>query len=98
VIITSDHGQIAAVGKGRLNVGVLAEQRSKRVAIFGSENICKSYAANGIVDYRPFGMPTNMFPVFSCELDSFDLQDMHSVSHGGITIEEAIVPVIELKK
>jgi hypothetical protein len=98
VVITSDHGQIASVGKGRLNVGVLAEQRSKRVAIFGSENICRSYMNQGIVDYKPYGMPPSMFPVFSYDLDSFDLQDMQSVSHGGITIDEAMVPVIELKK
>lgn len=96
VVITADHGQIACEGVGRPNVGSLAEQRSKRAMIFSSYSLLQSFAEYGFGEFQPYGMNHNMNVLFARELQSFDIQGVQGVSHGGATIEELIVPVIEV--
>ncbi len=96
VVITADHGQIACEGVGRPNVGSLAEQRSKRAMIFSNDSLLQSFAQYGLSGFQPFGMNHNMHVLFAQELQSFDIKGVKGVSHGGATIEEVIVPVIEV--
>ena len=98
VVVTADHGQIAAIGGGRLNVGVLSEQRSKRAVLFENNSLLNAYADKGIANFQPYGLPENLRVLFASGLTSFDLAEIQSVSHGGPTIEEAIVPVVEVSR
>jgi hypothetical protein len=102
VLLTADHGQVECIGKGRLNVGVLSEERSKRVALFNDKTVCNNAMKDGINQkdwtdsFRPMGLAQDMFPLFAADFHSFDLKDSATVSHGGLSLDEALVPVAEV--
>jgi len=96
VVVTADHGQVECVGKGRLNVGVLPEERSKRVIVFGDADVCRSFANEWTTAFRPTGLPTSIYPLFASDFHSFDLAGAATVSHGGMSLDEALVPVAEV--
>ncbi len=98
VVITADHGQIACTGSGRPSLGTLSEQRLKRAILFENDALLQSYTAYGIADFQPYGMPENARVLFARNLESFDLPGVQGVSHGGASIEEVIVPVIEVTR
>ena len=96
VFVTADHGQVECTGRGRPNVGALPEERSKRVLIFGDASVCQSFASAETTAFRPAGLKPAMHPLFADNFQSFDLAGMETVSHGGMSLEEALVPVAEL--
>jgi hypothetical protein len=102
VLLTADHGQVECIGKGRLNIGVLAEERSKRVVLFNDKTVCNNAMQDGINkkdwtdNFRPMGLPQEMFPLFAADYHSFDLKGAATVSHGGLSLDEALVPVVEV--
>jgi|GEM_PF-1983584 len=96
VFVTADHGQVECTGRGRPNVGALPEERSKRVLIFGDAAVCQSFANAGTTAFRPTGLPPAMHPLFADDFQSFDLAGVETVSHGGMSLDEALVPVAEL--
>lgn len=98
VVITADHGQIACTGGGRPSLGSLPEQRLKRAIVFENDALLQSYAAYGVADFQPYGMPENGKVLFARDLESFDLPGVQGVSHGGAAIEEVVVPVIEVTR
>lgn len=101
VVITSDHGHIKCEGSGRPDVGVLTEERSQRVLIFGKESLWQSYARSAslqgrVWDYRPHGLRKDFWPLFAADQYGFGYAGSLAVSHGGISLEEAIIPVAEV--
>lgn len=96
VILTADHGQVECIGRGRLNVGTLPEERSKRVMIFSDNALCHSFENECCHAFRPAGLPSDVFPLFAHDNASFDIKDSQTVSHGGMSMEEALVPVAEV--
>lgn len=96
VVLTADHGQVECVGMGRLNVGVLSEERSKRVMLFQDKTVRNHAMRDWTDNYTPAGLPPQLFPLFAADLDSFDLVDAVAVSHGGLTLDEVLVPVAEV--
>ena len=97
VILTADHGQTECWGRGRPNVGSLPEERSKRVILFKDKTVSETYATDGALAFRPAGLPQGMFPLFAARDASFDLPGVPSVSHGGLSLDEALVPVVEVR-
>lgn len=96
VIITADHGQVECVGQGRPNVGDLPEERSKRVLLFADESTARSFETETRFGFRPTGMPLDRYPLFPAGFTSFDQKGAVSVSHGGLSLEETLVPVAEV--
>lgn len=102
VIITSDHGQTECTGHGKPNIGVLSTERSKRVVLFDNKTVCDNAMNTMNVpnhwadNYRPMGLPADMYPLFASEFYSFDIRDAECVSHGGLSLEEVLVPVAEI--
>jgi hypothetical protein len=47
-------------------------------------------------NYTPVGLPPQLFPLFATDLHSFDLVGAATVSHGGLTLDEVLVPVAEV--
>lgn len=97
VFLTADHGQLACTGKGRLGAGSFPEERSKRVAIFDSEQLFRQHADEGISVFQPMGLPHGRHVLFAPDLTSFDLDKAVGVSHGGMSIDEVCVPFVELQ-
>ena len=95
-MITADHGQKECRGIGRPNVGSLPDERSKRVMLFNDKVTFESFAIDSSLPFRPSNLPTNIWPLFALGSASYDIQGAESVSHGGLSIEEVIVPVAEV--
>ena len=99
VYIASDHGHIETetVGNPR-GIGIEMETRSKRTLIL------KDYAAYGkiieefnLIEYPPYYLPRD-YKYLLCEYQkSFGNKGNVILSHGGISIEEVIVPFIKIE-
>ena len=96
VIITSDHGHITCVGTGRLQAGELPERASRRVGLFSQMSLAQSHERPGTIAYQPMGLTKDCFPLFTQNTGSFDVVGSRSESHGGISMEETIIPVVEV--
>lgn len=98
IYLTSDHGNVEAVGIGRPNQGVIAETRGERVRAYRSETLCaesaKAFPETTRLEIG--GLPTNFIPLFASERGAFVQKDLHLVAHGGISVEELIVPFVKV--
>jgi hypothetical protein len=96
VFLTADHGQIECFGKGRPSVGVLPEERSRRAMLFSDDAVCRSFETDWSTAFTPTGLQKGNYSLFADDLNSFDLVGAGTVSHGGLSIDEVLVPVAEV--
>lgn len=98
VYLTADHGNVDAIGQGRPNQGVAPELRGERVRTYRSETLaCESAAANPNT-YRldVAGLPANFMTLFAGGRAAFMQQGEPAVVHGGISVEELLVPFVKI--
>jgi hypothetical protein len=98
VYLTADHGNVEAVGQGRPNQGVAPELRGERVRTYRSETLASESAAANPNTYRldVAGLPTDFKPLFSGARSAFMHVGEPAVVHGGISIEELLVPFVRV--
>jgi len=98
VFITSDHGNVEATGTGRPAQGVIAEARGERVRVYGSENLRdqSAQACAGAFALPLPGLPNDFFPLFAPGRSAFVAGGETIVAHGGCSIEEVLVPFVEV--
>ena len=98
VYLTADHGNVEAVGQGRPKQGVAAEMRGERVRTYRSETLAAESAASNPDSYRLeiAGLPANFLTLFAGERTAFMPQGEQAVVHGGISIEELMVPFVKV--
>ena len=98
VYLTADHGNVEAVGIGRLNQGVTSELRGERVKIYRSEVLLAETAAANPKTFplHIAGLPTNFMPLFAGGRGAFVPKDEQVVVHGGVSVEELIVPFVKV--
>lgn len=98
VYLTADHGNVESVGQGRPNQGVAPELRGERVRTYRSETLATESAAANSNTYRIdlAGLPTNFLPLFAAERSAFMQLGEPAVVHGGMSIEELIVPFVKV--
>jgi hypothetical protein len=96
--ITSDHGNVECIGDGNLQEGVLAENRGSRVRIYQSQALRDNSAAmiSSSQVWKPVGLPNDMYPLFSSYKRAFSAKGSKIVTHGGVSIEEVMVPLIKI--
>jgi hypothetical protein len=99
VYLTADHGNVEAVGQGRPNQGVAAELRGERVRTYRSEALVTESAAVNPNTYRldVAGLPTNFMALFAGGRAAFMQPGEPAVVHGGISVEELLVPFIKMR-
>jgi hypothetical protein len=100
VFMTADHGNIAANGIGKPSDGVLAETSGKRARIYPSEAF-RFQAKEDVRDsleWSNVGLPPERYALLPKGLSAFTLKDQQVVSHGGIALEEIIVPFVRFRK
>ena len=100
VILSSDHGNVEAKGCGRPAEGVIADLRGERVRIYSDEllrSTVKDKFPESIM-WPTFGLPEDYFPLLAPERLAFVPKGQKTVAHGGITIEELIVPLIQIER
>lgn len=98
VYCTSDHGNVEAVGIGRLSQGVASELRGERVRTYRSEALISETAAANPDTFRlnVAGLPANFMPLFAGGHGAFVPKGTQVVVHGGISVEELIVPFVKV--
>jgi len=98
--ITSDHGNIEAGGCGRPAEGVIADVRGERVRVF-SDQLLRSKVKEKFPDAQEWpsiGLPEDYLPLLAHERFAFIHESKRTVAHGGISIEEVIVPLIQIER
>lgn len=100
VWLTSDHGNIECQGIGRPFEGVLAETRGERVRIYQTTELRDSVVKklSSAIKWNPIGLPPNYFPLVAEGTDAFVKEGEIMVGHGGISMEEVIVPLVTFEK
>ena len=100
VWLTADHGNIECVGRGRPFEGVIAETRGERVRVYPTPEL-RSQTAESFAfahEWLPVGLPADYFPLVAGGRDAFVPPGETIVGHGGIAIEEVIVPLVKFAR
>lgn len=99
VYITADHGNTPCTGLGKLmGTGVETETKSRRMLVLQNfadkAGLMQKY---GMIEY-PKHYLNKDFDYLICDVgDSFDAKGEEVMTHGGISIDEVIVPFIKIK-
>lgn len=98
IYVTADHGNVEAVGVGRPSEGVIAETRGERVRVYRSEALLADSAAAYPTTVRVDtpGLPANFLPLFAGGRTAFVPVGDQVVVHGGVSVEELIVPFVKV--
>jgi len=100
VWLTSDHGNIECIGKGRPSEGAIAESRGERVRVYPSNElrsrVAKDYSFS--FEWKPIGLPQDYYPLMAMGSTAFVKEGDSMVGHGGIAIEEVLVPLVKFEK
>ena len=100
VFVTADHGNIEGSGIGKPNVGAIADERGERVHVFSHEltraDVQKTFA--GSIPWPPLALPDNYLPLFPPGRAAFIPEGQCTVGHGGISVEEVIVPFVRISE
>lgn len=100
VWLTADHGNIQCDGKGRPSEGVIAETRGERVRVYPTPEL-RAQVAGAFPfahEWQPVGLPAGYFPLVAGGRDAFVNPGDAIVGHGGVAIEEVIVPFVKFER
>lgn len=99
VYITADHGNTPCVGIGKMTrTGVETETKSHRMVVLkdfaDKESIMEKF---DLMEYPGYYLPKENDYLISRPGKSLDNRDDHVMNHGGITLDEVVVPFITIK-
>lgn len=98
IYLTADHGNVEAIGIGRPSQGLASEMRGERVRTYRTEAMAAESANANAEAYRldiP-GLPADVMPLFAGRRGAFVSAGEQLVVHGGVSVEELIVPFIKV--
>ena len=98
VFLTSDHGNIEAVGGGRPSEGAVADVRGERARIYPDEAL-RSRVQEQFPDaiaWPAVGLPDDCLALLASARTAFVREGERIVGHGGASLEEVVVPWIEI--
>ncbi len=100
VWLTSDHGNIQCDGRGRPSEGVIAETRGERARVYPSSELRAQVSESFPFahKWKPVGLPGDYFPLVAGGHDAFVSEGKTIVGHGGIAIEDVLVPLVKLER
>jgi hypothetical protein len=98
ITLTSDHGNIAAEGFGRISDGAVAESRGERVRVYATDLLRQqaSDKAGPTILWPQYGLPEDYRALLAGGRKAFITQGETIVAHGGIALEEVIVPYVQM--
>ena len=100
VILTADHGNIETKGCGRPGEGSVADLRGERARVYPDESLraaVKERFPDAIV-WPPIGLPHDYLALIAPDRLSFVRKTETPVAHGGVTLEEVVVPLVEIAR
>jgi hypothetical protein len=100
VFLTADHGNVEGQGIGKPNVGATANERGERVHVFPDAGLRRQVAAQypGSIPWPAIGLPDDYFPLLAPPRRAFIPTGQRTVAHGGIALEELVVPFIHITR
>ena len=100
VYLTADHGNVAAIGVGNPKEGVLAETKGKRVRVYDRPEFLEEVANKFPESLRwpNYGLPPARHVLLAGDLKAFTNVGDEVVSHGGIALEEVMVPFVAITR
>lgn len=100
VFLTADHGNIWAQGIGRPSEGILVETRGQRARLYTDPaflDLAHRQAPEAI-EWPNVGLPQQLRVLLAPNLKAFlDVNDQ-AVCHGGIGLEEVVVPFVRITR
>ena len=100
IYLTADHGNVAATGIGNPREGVLVEQKGKRVRVYDRPEFLEEVATKfpESIRWPNYGLPPARHVLLAGDLKAFTDAGYEVVSHGGIALEEVMVPFVAIAK
>jgi hypothetical protein len=100
VYLASDHGNIEASGCGRPAEGAVADLRGERTRVY-ADSLLRSQVRERFpesVEWPPVGLPEDFLPLLAPDRSAFVRETERIVCHGGLSVEELIVPFIQIER
>jgi len=96
--ITSDHGNLECEGIGNIQDGSLSETKASRVRIYQSEALRDQAVdkTDTSLAWTPKGLPNDLYCLFAPYRGCYHPVGKKIVSHGGISLEEVMVPLVKI--
>ncbi len=100
IFLSSDHGNIEAKGCGRPAEGAVADIRGERVRVYPDDLLRASVKERfpDAIEWPSLGLPDNYHALLAPHRKAFIRDGEIIVGHGGISIEELIVPLIQIER
>lgn len=98
--LTSDHGNIECNGKGRPSEGSIAETCGERARVYPTPELRLKVLNDYIFakEWKSPGLPPDYHPLVAEGRDAFIRKGDSIVGHGGVSIEEVIVPLVKIER
>jgi len=100
IYLTSDHGNIEAEGCGRPTEGAVADLCGERVRIYSDAALRGKVKERfpAALEWGPVGLPEDYLALLAPARRAFVQEKQRTVSHGGISVEELIVPLVQIER
>jgi len=100
VTIVSDHGNVEAEGIGLPSEGSVADLRGERVRVYPDDGLRASVKAKYLdaIEWPAIGVPEDFLSLIAPGRKAFVNEGKRVVTHGGISIEEVVVPLVQVER
>ena len=100
ICLTSDHGNIEATGCGRPGEGAIADLRGERARIYPDTLLRNQVKARfpDALEWPSIGLPDDYLPLLASGRSAFVRKSERLVGHGGASLEELIVPLVQIER
>jgi hypothetical protein len=100
VYLASDHGNIEAKGVGRPREGAVADLRGERVRVYSDPRLRAQIKERfpESLGWPPVGLPEDYLALIAPNRAAFVRAGERFVGHGGISIEELLVPFVQIDR
>jgi hypothetical protein len=100
VYLTSDHGNVEAVGCGRPAEGAVADLRGERARVYPDPALRGKVKERfpSALEWGTVGLPEDYLALLAPARQAFVQEKQRTVSHGGISVEELIVPLVRIER
>ena len=100
VFLTSDHGSVETEGCGRPSEGAIADVRGERARLY-PDPVLRSRVKERFpdaIEWPALGLPEDCLALLAPGRMAFVREGERVVGHGGVTLEEVVVPVVEIER
>ncbi len=98
VFLTADHGNVTATGWGTVREGQTADRRGRRARVYPAQSLRETVVSDypDAIEWKSMGLPEDFLPLLASGRHMFAPEGSREVVHGGLALEEVIVPFVEI--